>query len=161
MGVAAAETLASELDDIIIIVRPEDTLLMNTYQELGLKVIINQQADKGMAASIITGVQASLNSSGWLIALADMPWIKTQTIQILLQELSKGASLVAPFYKGQRGHPVGFSSQWLDQLMQLQGDAGARAILQQHQDELTPLHLNDPGILRDVDYPSDLYSPND
>lgn len=156
VGIASAETLLKVLPESIVIVRPGDRELINAYKTLGIKVVVNSQADEGMASSIITGVCATRESNGWIIALADMPWVQPATIKTLAEQLLKGASMVAPVYQGQRGNPVGFSSTWGTELLQLQGDKGARELLIQHNDNLSLLAINDPGVTMDIDSPDDL-----
>jgi molybdenum cofactor cytidylyltransferase len=109
-----------------------------------------------MATSIAAGVQAASQSDGWLIMLADMPWVQAKTIELLKEELLAGASIVAPVYRGQRGNPVGFSARWRDNLLALRGDTGARELLSQNPHELTLLETDDQGVLLDVDFPDDL-----
>ena len=88
--------------------------------------------------------------------LADMPWIQPATISVLADRLKKGASMVAPVYAGQRGHPVGFSSRWLQPLRDLSGDKGARDLIRDHSDALELVTTKDAGVVKDIDYPQDL-----
>jgi molybdenum cofactor cytidylyltransferase len=83
-----------------------------------------------------------------------MPRIAVSTVEAVARTLDGGASIVVPFYQGQRGHPVGFGSEHRDALIGLDGDTGARALLSTHQ--VARLDVDDPGILRDVDTPEDL-----
>ena len=50
---------------------------------------------------------------GWVVALADMPWIRTETIAAVADALARGAMIAAPDYAGVRGHPVGFAATLL------------------------------------------------
>ncbi|HXK57970.1 MAG TPA: NTP transferase domain-containing protein, partial [Gammaproteobacteria bacterium] len=70
--------------------------------------------------------------------------------------VAHGAALVAPGYRGRRGHPVGFSADWGERLAALSGDAGARHLLASHRRELQLLPVADPGVLQDVDTPEEL-----
>ena len=67
-----------------------------------------------------------------------------------------GAALAAPVYQNQRGHPVAFSSNFFDALSTLDGNVGARYILNQHADRLTVIDTEDAGVLKDIDTPRDL-----
>src|SRR5690606_38639557 len=87
------------------------------------------RARDGMGTGIACGVAASAAAPGWMIALADMPYVSPAAIRAVAARLQQGADLVAPVYRGRRGHPVGFSRRHAGALMQLRGDAGARAIL--------------------------------
>ena len=66
---------------------------------------------------------------------------------------------MAPVYRDERGHPVGFDKQFCDELLQLQGDSGARAILLRHPDLLQTIAVEDPGVLWDIDHEADLANP--
>lgn len=156
MGVAAAYHLVAALPNTLAIVRPDDVRLAERFEALGLRVVENSQAEQGMGRSLAMGVGASADAKGWVVALADMPWIKPETIGAVAQALSQGARLAAPVYQGRRGHPVGFGRQWGDRLQALQGDHGARHLLQAYPDELVLLSTDDPGILLDIDHQDDL-----
>jgi molybdenum cofactor cytidylyltransferase len=113
-------------------------------------------AARGMGASLAHGVAQRRSAEGWIIALADMPQIKSATIVTIAHELEAGRVLVAPTYQGQRGHPVGFGKRFSAQLLALGGDAGARDIIAAHQDQLTLIECDDPGVLQDIDRREDL-----
>lgn len=109
-----------------------------------------------MGNSLALAINASDDADGWLIALADMPWIKIETLSLVITSLHKGAKISAPQFAGQRGHPVGFSSTYRDQLLALQGDTGARSILSTHAEDVELVAVDDAGILRDIDRQEDL-----
>jgi CTP:molybdopterin cytidylyltransferase MocA len=46
---------------------------------------------------------------------------------------------------------VGFGREFRDQLMVLEGDAGAQALLISHAAEIQLIYCNDPGVVKDVD----------
>ena len=156
IGVAAASTLMAAVSKTIAVVQPGDHALIQAFSELGLKVVENPLADKGMGTSLAAGVYATSDAAGWLIALADMPWVQSATITALADRLNSGASMVAPVFQGRRGHPVGFSSCWYEQLRGLSGDKGARDLLANYPGELELLSIEDVGVLKDIDYPKDL-----
>jgi molybdenum cofactor cytidylyltransferase len=111
-----------------------------------------------MAATIACGVGATAGARGWLIALADMPWIRPTTIAAVAGAIRAGAPLAAPFYQGRRGHPVGFGAAFGKELCALHGDEGARSLIQCHAGELGRLDCDDAGVLADIDVPADLHS---
>src|SRR5690606_30831805 len=105
---------------------------------------------------LAAGVRAAPEAAGWIVALGDMPFIETNSHQAVATHLQAGASLVATQYRGQRGHPVGFSNRWFAGLSALTGDQGARTILAQHSHHVFLCTVEDPGVLRDIDRPVDL-----
>jgi len=153
---AAVRCLRSVVDAVIAVVHPLDRVLPELLAAEHVQVVVCQNADTGMGASLAAGVAASGDARGWLVALADMPAIQLSTLQRVAQALDTGAVLAAPFHAGQRGHPVGFHSSVRGELLALSGEAGARDILARHAAVLTRLDVDDAGILLDVDTPADL-----
>ena len=156
IGVAAARNLLAAVPDVVAVVRPGDFPLADLLEQEGCRVTVCPHAARGMGASLAHGVGACRNADGWLVALADMPSIKSATVTLVVRELEAGRDLIAPTYQGQRGHPVGFGKRFGAQLTALDGDAGARDIIAAHKGELTLIECDDPGILLDIDRRNDL-----
>jgi molybdenum cofactor cytidylyltransferase len=150
----AAHRLLLVVTRVLAVVRPGSEALARMLNDAGCDVVFSNDAERGMGASLAAGIEASADSEGWIVALADMPRIAVATVEAVARTLDGGASIVVPFYQGQRGHPVGFGPEHRDALMGLDGDTGARALLASHQ--IARLDVDDPGILRDVDTPEDL-----
>lgn len=156
VAVAAARALKAACADSIAVLRPEQDALAALLEAEGLRVVRCAAARSGMGYSLAAGVAASRDARGWLVALADMPCIRVATLQAVAELIRGGAALAAPSYAGRRGHPVGFAARWRDALLALEGDEGARAILEQSRFLLHVLETDDPGVLQDVDSPADL-----
>jgi molybdenum cofactor cytidylyltransferase len=116
-------------------------------------------SDLGMSASLVEGVSAHLQAAGWLVGLADMPAVPPEVIATVGSAIAGGALLAAPYFHGKRGHPVGFSAHYLEDLLALEGDTGARRILVRDAEWLHPIETDNPGILYDIDSPEDLQRP--
>jgi len=110
----------------------------------------------GMGHSLAWGVSRSADASGWLVALGDMPFIQPGSIRVVAERLEQGASIIAPIFRGRRGHPVGFSNRWRRDLLGLRGEAGGASIIRRNASSLELVPCSDPGVLRDVDSPSDV-----
>ncbi|OLL29168.1 molybdopterin-guanine dinucleotide biosynthesis protein MobA [Burkholderia sp. SRS-W-2-2016] len=150
----AAHRLLGVVSSVLAIVRPGSDALARVLNDAGCDVVFAASAERGMGASLAAGIAASADAEGWIVALADMPRIALPSIEAVARALDAGASLVAPFHAGQRGHPVGFGSEHRDALLALDGDTGAKALLMSP--ALTRIAVDDPGVLRDVDTPEDL-----
>jgi molybdenum cofactor cytidylyltransferase len=110
----------------------------------------------GMSASLACGVRANRQSAGWLIGLADMPALPCAAITAVRNSLMAGANLAATSYGGRRGHPVGFAPIYYDELLALQGDSGARSLVERDRANLVLTEITSNGIHADVDMPGDL-----
>jgi molybdenum cofactor cytidylyltransferase len=143
-------------DRVIAVIRNNDIDLQHILQAAGIQTVINKDAGQGIGSSIACGIRASRHSDGWCILPADMPNIARETVDQVANALRKGAHIAAPYFEGSRGHPVGFSHTFAEQLMMLEGDVGARNILLQHSETLLHIETDDSGILLDIDTPGDL-----
>lgn len=152
---AAARALLATIAHVTAVVRPGAEALAHALNDAGCDVVFSIDAERGMGASLAAGVRATADAEGWIIALADMPWIAPSTIEALARRIDAGASIVAPLYRGQRGHPVGFGAMHRDALASLDGDTGARRLLESH--EISTIEVDDAGVLADVDTDTDLH----
>jgi molybdenum cofactor cytidylyltransferase len=152
--VASARHLLSVLPRVVAVVPPDDGGVAGELRALGCEVTVCEAADTGMAASLVHAIAHAMTAPGWVVALGDMPFVAPATIAALADALSGGAGIAAPVLDGHRGNPVGFAAQHLDELLALEGDQGARGIVKRH--PVTEVPVDDPGIFRDVDTPSDL-----
>ena len=156
MFLVTAKKLVRVLPGSITVINPSLMPYTQQLEQLGMRVVVNAQAQRGMGNSIACGVRASQDAGGWLIALADMPYVKTETITQLSNRLREGAHIVAPLYEKQRGHPVGFNQRYKDDLLALNDDVGARHIIARHQDQLELISTRDAGVIKDIDQVSDI-----
>ena len=156
IAAASCRNLAGVMNDVVAVVRPGDDALATLLAAEGARIVVATNARDGMSSSLAAGVAALPDATGYLVALADMPWIAPATIERVARALQDGASIVAPMHRGRRGHPVGFASAHRAALLALRGDEGARSILEAHRDAVTQIDVDDPGVLRDVDTPGDL-----
>ncbi len=122
----------------------------------GLRWHLERAAHPGMGDSIAAAVRATPDASGWLILPADLPLVRSDTMQRVARALQQQADAapatrqaVVPRFDGQRGHPVGFSAACREGLQALQGDRGAAAVLREC--TVTLLDTDDEGCVLDVD----------
>lgn len=157
IALAAARNLQPACDRLLVVLRPGDTALADLLTADGFAVMVCHDAEAGMGHSLAAGVRASAEAGAWVVALADMPYIQSTSHHGVAARLRAGDSLVATKFQGRRGHPVGFSGRWRDQLSMLTGDQGGKAILEENPGELRLVEVDDPGVVRDIDRPEDLY----
>ncbi len=156
IAVASFRNLDAVLARIVAVVRPGAGELVRFLRARGAEVTVCDRADDGMGATLAHAVAAARDAGGWVVALADMPFIDPATIRGVVERLEAGAGIVAPMFRGERGHPVGFARRYGDALAALGGDAGARDLLRAEASALEVFDCDDPGVVRDVDTPADL-----
>lgn len=166
------DALAAGCDEVIAVLRPDaPASLAATLRAAGARLVVADRAESGMGHSLAAGARAVIaggGSSSVLVLPADMPWVRPDTVRRLAAALRAAAGgpaqgsaagigdrvVVPRLPDGRSGHPVGFGPAHLDALSRLEGDRGARAL--RDGGATTFIEVEDTGILRDVDLPSDL-----
>ena len=151
----AARHLLQVMPGAIAVVADAQGPLAQLFESCGARTVVNPQPQRGMGSSIAIGVAASRDAAGWVVALADMPWLRPCSIAAVVAALNAGAGVAATRFQNRRGHPVGFAAGFREQLLQLDGGEGARSVLA-NADQVVEIEVNDPGVLLDVDVPEDL-----
>ena len=159
IAVQSARQLKSELERVVAVVRPDSDQLISNLKAEGCEVVVCENAAEGMGASLACAARAAGEADGYLIALADMPFLRRTTIAAVRDALAGGAPLVAPYFRARRGHPVGLSHEFFHELVALRGDEGAKRLLAAHEKQMVKIPVGDPGALRDIDRPEDLAPP--
>lgn len=121
--------------------------------------ITNNAYKKGISTSLKKGLQyCSKHPHHIMVFLGDMPFIKQSTIRYIMNEglyTAKGMYepfVIRPMYKRQIGHPVFFGYIYPHFFDQLEGDVGAKAIVN-NMKHVKTLPINDEGIILDIDTP--------
>jgi len=136
------------------------TVLQHTLaavQASGLPWYLEDSGQPGMGDSIAAAVRATWQSdpqlAGWLILPADLPLIQSATLCAVAAALREH-EVVAPVYRGQRGHPVGFGAACGQALLDLKGNRGAASVVLAR--AVFSLLVNDVGCVTDIDTVTDL-----
>src|SRR5690606_32301375 len=114
--------------------------------------VTNPAHAEGLASSLQAGLKAlPPEIDGVLVCLGDMPDIRAEVLEKLVAAFNptEGRAICLPVHNGKRGNPVLWGTQFLPELLRLEGDAGARSLLVPHADWICEVPVDDPGILRD------------
>ena len=123
--------------------------------EQGVTVVVSEHSIKGMSQSIISGVQSQNDASAWLIALADMPYVKPETLSSLAIKATFN-TIVVPVCGHRNGNPVIFGRDFYNQLISLKGDIGAKQVIKDNFSLVLKVPVDDHGVLLDIDRPEDI-----
>ncbi len=121
---------------------------------------------EGQSRSVKAGLQALAPRSplpaplsAVLFLLADQPGVSPELLSALIQRHRETLALiVAPRHAGQRGNPVLFDQITFPEFAHLEGDIGARPIIQAHREEIAWVDWPTPEILADIDVAADYES---
>jgi molybdenum cofactor cytidylyltransferase len=149
-------------EQVVVVVRPGDQALEDALAEhfgtRAPRVVTAADADLGMGHSLAAGIAAVEDWDHAFVALADMPFVQTDTLEKLKAAMSRATAraIIQPTFHGKPGHPVGFGHSHFAALLALSGDAGARSVVMRCSDDVVEVAVRDQGVIRDVDKPADL-----
>ena len=140
---------------VVVTLPPDRPERETVIADLALRIVFVPQASEGMGRSIAAGVAATRGAAGAMLLPADMPDITTAALAAMMDAfdgdpgaIHRGAS------RGRPGHPVIFPADLMESLADLDGDEGARRIVEAHADRV---RLHDlPGLAAtcDLDTPA-------
>jgi len=159
IAVQAARNLHTVVPSIYAVVKPGADELAHALAP-HCQIIVCENAAEGMGASLACAARAAGKADGYLVALADMPFARASSIAAVRDALASGAPLAAPYFRARRGHPVGISGIFFEDLLACKGDQGAKEILRENEKRLFKIPIGDPGVIRDIDTPADLAPPS-
>ena len=102
-----------------------------------------------MASSIKTGLDNLSNKTeAFFVCLGDMPLVN----QIIYNQLIKSKNnneIIVPTYNGLQGNPILFSISMKEEIMKIQGDVGAKKILELNKNKVFVVETNNKSIAKD------------
>lgn len=95
-------------------------------------------------------------SAAVLVLPVDVPLITTATVAAVIEAYAaRRASIVAPSYHGELGHPVLVARPLFHSIMTEPLEQGLRSLLENHHDDIDAVPVDDPGTLIDIDTTDD------
>lgn len=143
--------------EVISITGAEDANIRRALA--GAEVSVRHAPDwaEGMAASLRAGVRAlAPQAEGVCVYLGDMPLVPAGLCGALVEAAQAAGYAARPRCEGKSGHPVAFTRAAFADLMNLEGDAGATALLKARPEAVAYLETAERGVLLDIDTPEDL-----
>ena len=142
--------LSSCVDELIIVVgHQHKNIEMLVAKNNKIKFVFNKDFPNGIASSIKVGLKKiSKQTESFFICLADMPNVNKNIYNNMIK-FKKSNEIIIPTYKGQQGNPVLFSILMKDIIMNIDGDVGAKKIIEMNKDKIFNLETNDINVTVD------------
>ena len=141
--------LASSIDELIVVLGHQKEIIEKLIDKNEkIKFVFNKDFENGIASSIKTGLNhLSEKTEAFFICLGDMPMVN-QDIYNQLISSRNNKEIIVPTYKEQQGNPVLFSKSMKKGIMTIEGDVGAKKILELNKDKILNIETNDHGITK-------------
>jgi molybdenum cofactor cytidylyltransferase len=155
--IAAEVAFAARLDPLLVVVGGAQAQVAEALAGLPLQMIANPDYAAGQSTSLRAGIAAlGQDVEAVVVMLGDQPFVTAAIVERLVAEwYASEALIIAPTYAGQRGNPVLFARAVFPELLAVQGDQGARAVLAADRARVRLVAFDDPRPLTDIDTPED------
>lgn len=142
--------------EVVVVTGADDAAVRVALDTLPLRMTHASDWSEGMAATLRTGI-AALNpdARGVCVFLGDMPLAPVRMCPDLVLLCEQAGYAARPRVAGKPGHPVAFTRAAFADLMAIEGDTGATALLRQRPD-VAYIDTSEAGALLDIDTPGDL-----
>jgi len=136
---------------------PDRPLRLAALRDVPVQILTVPDPSEGMAASLRVGLTGTPGDAPLMLVLGDLPEITADDLRLLLAEWSKTPDLIlrATAADGTPGHPVCFPAWARTDLGSLDGDQGARSVLDRHRTRVRLVALPDRHATTDLDTPED------
>ncbi|MDL2405728.1 molybdopterin-binding/glycosyltransferase family 2 protein [Rhizobium calliandrae] len=153
---SAATALASGAAAVVAVTGHRREEIEQALAGLPVEQAHNPDYASGMASSLVAGVSAAVaqRADGVLVMLADMPGVTSDDLKALIAAFRRanGQAIVRAVSRGKRGNPVILPHAVFDAVMRLEGDVGARHIIETAGLSVVDVDIGDAAHL-DVDTP--------
>ncbi|NLS15835.1 NTP transferase domain-containing protein [Rhizobium sp. P40RR-XXII] len=153
---SASTAIASGVSDIVAVTGHRQDEIEDALNGLAVERVFNPDYASGMASSLVAGVgtPAAQRADGVLVMLADMPEVTSDDLNILIAAFreANGQAIVRAVSGGKRGNPVILPRSVLNAVMRLEGDVGARHIIETSGLPVVDVEIGEAAHL-DVDTP--------
>jgi molybdenum cofactor cytidylyltransferase len=166
---AIENILGSAVDEIVIIVGFEKEIIENIIKKnKKIKIIYNKDFKTGISSSIKIGLNNISNKSeDFFISLGDMPDVNQNIYNKLIKAKYKynkklkveyKKEIIIPTYEGKEGNPILFSKFMKEKVMDIEGDFGAKKIIELNKKKVLNVPFKNRGIILDFDRKEDFLS---
>ncbi len=158
---AARTVLDSGCSPVVVVLGAYANLIAPTLRDFPVHLIENEEWVKGMGLSIRAGLKESLrldsDLDGVLITLCDQPHVTAANLRAMISFWGEsGKAIVASRYNHLAGVPAAFARSIFSELINLEGESGARKLINIHRNACAEYDL--PAAAFDLDTPADLLS---
>ena len=155
---AVNAALASRCTSVLVVTGADAGAAHACLAGLEVQFAHNPDHASGMASSLRCGLAAlPADADAAMVLLADMPRIDGGHVDRLLAAFDpRQPKIVAPVKDGRRGNPILWPREFFAEMMAVEGDVGAREVLQRHASQVEAVAFDDDAIFADVDTPAAL-----
>lgn len=151
------QLLASTTGNVHVVAGHQSERISRELSGRQITIVNNPNYKSGMLSSVRCGLKSlPENCRAVMVVLGDQPSITTELIDQMLRAFAAtDKTILVPLHKGEKGHPVLFSSHYRPEILTKYGQVGLRGLLHDHPSDIFELEVSSSSVLYDMDYPED------
>ncbi len=157
LGNAIQSAIESNASATICVLGANAEIIQKTIEKEAVSIIINENWASGLGSSIAHSVnfveKYFPDIEGIVFTLADQPFVTTKYINLILDTALDSEKIYASQYPETIGVPVLFPKKYFGDLKKIEGEQGAKKLLQIYQHQVIP--ISPDFINMDIDTPED------
>ncbi len=150
------QAIACKADHVLMVTGHDADNVLKTVWDLELDSVQNPDFADGLSTSLKSGFEILKNDfEGVLVCLGDMPFVTADILNTLIDAFDpeEGRAIIVPSVKGKRGNPALISTQFFEDIQQITGDMGAKALINNNEHVVHAIEIDSSSIFADIDTP--------
>jgi molybdenum cofactor cytidylyltransferase len=149
--------LASRAGEVVLVLGNQADAIAEAVGDLGQRTVNNAEFAAGQSTSLRVGIEAvSGESDAAIVMLGDQPLVSPEMLDQIIERFEQTRSLIVqPVYGETPGNPVLLARSLFPELMNIEGDQGARGVIKSHAKEIDRVRISDGLPPGDVDTDED------
>jgi molybdenum cofactor cytidylyltransferase len=147
----------SEIDHLLVVLGCNREEIFNVIGSLPVSHCYNEHYNQGMLSSVQCGFRSLPGTfDAVLVFQGDQPLIPADAVNAVIRAYRQsGKGIVIPVFQQRRGHPLLIASRYKEEIENLDGSAGLRALAMRFPEDVLEVDVDHPGILKDIDTPEE------
>ena len=155
---AVNAALASRAASVTVVTGHQSEAVEAALAGRRVTCVRNPDFGAGLSTSLRCGVAALPQSAAaTVVLLGDMPWITAGHVDRIIEAFDPAdPAIVVPERDGRRGNPILWPREFFAPMQAIEGDRGARGLLERHTERIRRVSIDDDAIFIDIDSPEEL-----
>lgn len=144
------EVLKINFNKIVLVTKYDE--IKASLLKQPIEVVMNKNSELGISHSIELAMKKDVKADAYMFMVCDQPFITSQTIEKLIMKFvqsKKGMACVE--FNGRLGNPTIFAKKYVDELLNLNGDVGGKAVMKKHLQDLEIVAIENEIEIKDID----------
>ncbi|MFQ5951361.1 MAG: NTP transferase domain-containing protein, partial [Candidatus Geothermarchaeales archaeon] len=145
--------LGSQADEVVVVLGYRSDEIRERIRFRSAKVVFSRDYMKGMSASLRSGLGALRDDvEAVVVLLADQPLVPPGVVDALIEVYKRSRKrIVIPVSEGVRRNPVLMELTLRGEILEVEGDVGAKPVIDRHKDEIAEVEIPNASFFADVD----------